>query len=56
MTEEELLEARHFVNRHGPANAWTATFGTAARIIGRLLGERDRLVQEIALLKARIES
>jgi hypothetical protein len=45
MTDEEIVEARQFVNRMGPANAWTATNGTAARIIGRLLQERDRLLE-----------
>ena len=54
-TDAEAKEARQFVGRFGPSNAWTATNGTAARMIGRLLEERDRLVQEIALLRARIE-
>ena len=54
-TEAEAEEAKLFVGRFGPANAWTATAGTAARMIGRLLEERKRLVQEVALLKARID-
>lgn len=47
-TEAEAGEARQWVNRHGPANAWTATAGTAARMIGRLLKERERLMAVIA--------
>jgi hypothetical protein len=47
-TDEEANEARLWVNRHGPANAWTATAGTAARMIGRLLEERQRLLAVIA--------
>ena len=42
-TEAEAAEAREWSNRHGPSNAWTAGNGTAARMIGRLLNERDRL-------------
>lgn len=55
-TEEEAREAKLWVGRHGPSNAWTATSGTAARMIGRLLAERARLLQEVALLKARMEA
>jgi hypothetical protein len=47
-TEEESAEAWLWVNAHGPANAWTATAGTAARMIGRLLQERQRLLAVIA--------
>lgn len=47
-TDDEAREARQWSNRHGPANAWTATAGTAARIIGRLLDERERLLVELA--------
>lgn len=54
-TDAEADEARQFANRLGPSNAWTATNGTAARMIGRLLEERRRLVETIALLRARIE-
>jgi hypothetical protein len=54
-TEEEAREAKLWVGRHGPSNAWTATSGTAARMIGRLLKERERLLQEVALLKARLD-
>lgn len=54
-TDAEADEARQFANRFGPSNAWTATNGTAARMIGRLLEERRRLVETIALLRARIE-
>ncbi len=56
MTPEEIVEARQFVNRYGPVNSWTATYGTAARLIGRLLKDRERLAREIDNLKARLES
>jgi hypothetical protein len=36
------------VGRHGPSNSWTATNGTAARMIGRLLEERERLLAMLA--------
>lgn len=49
-TENEAQEAWQWVNRHGPSNSWTASFGTAARMIGRLLEERERL---LAMLAAR---
>ncbi|NBW17527.1 MAG: hypothetical protein EBR82_57080 [Caulobacteraceae bacterium] len=49
-SEDEAQEAWLFVGRYGPANAWTATNGTAARMIGRLLEERERLM---AILAAR---
>jgi hypothetical protein len=51
-SEAEAAEAWLWVNRHGPANAWTATAGTAARIIGRLLKERARLLKELDDLKS----
>ena len=47
-SETEADEAWLFVGRFGPANAWTATNGTAARMIGRLLEERDRLLVMLA--------
>jgi len=47
-SEDEAQQAWLFVNRYGPANAWTATNGTAARMIGRLLEERERLLAIIA--------
>jgi hypothetical protein len=43
-TDSEASEARQWSNRYGPPNAWTASFGTAARMIGRLLDERERLM------------
>lgn len=43
-TEDEAREARLWVNKHGPSNSWTAGGGTAARMIGRLLKERERLM------------
>jgi hypothetical protein len=47
-TEDEANEAWLFVGRYGPSNSWTATNGTAARMIGRLLEERERLLVIIA--------
>jgi hypothetical protein len=47
-SEDEAREAWLWVNRHGPSNAWTAGAGTAARMIGRLLKERERLLALIA--------
>jgi hypothetical protein len=49
-TEAEASEALIWVGRHGPCNSWTASNGTAARMIGRLLEERARL---LALLAAK---
>ena len=47
-SEDEAQEAWLFVGRYGPSNGWTATNGTAARMIGRLLEERERLLAKIA--------
>ena len=47
-TDEEANEAWMFVGRYGPSNSWTATNGTAARMIGRLLEERERLLVMLA--------
>lgn len=47
-TEAEAAEAWTWVNRHGPSNAWTASTGTAERMIGRLLKERERLLVRLA--------
>ena len=47
-SEDEAQEAWLWVNRHGPSNSWTATNGTAARMIGRLLEERERLLVMLA--------
>ena len=47
-SEDEAQEAWLWVGRHGPSNSWTATNGTAARMIGRLLEERERLLTIIA--------
>ena len=47
-TDDEANEAWLWVNRHGPSNSWTASNGTAARMIGRLLVERQRLLVELA--------
>ena len=51
-TDNEASEARQWSNRYGPPNAWTASLGTAARMIGRLLDERERLMAE-AILRER---
>ena len=51
-TDNEASEARQWSNRYGPPNAWTASFGTAARMIGRLLDERERLMAD-AMLRCR---
>ena len=53
-SEDEAQEAWLFVGRYGPANGWTATNGTAARMIGRLLEERERLLVRIAARENRI--
>ena len=53
-SENEAQEAWQFVGRYGPANAWTATNGTAARMIGRLLEERERLLCELAKAEERV--
>jgi hypothetical protein len=47
-SEDEAQEAWLWVNRHGPSNSWTASNGTAARMIGRLLEERERLLVMLA--------
>jgi hypothetical protein len=47
-TDDEADEAWLFVGRFGPSNSWTATNGTAARMIGRLLEERERLTAMLA--------
>jgi hypothetical protein len=47
-SEAEADEAWLWVNRHGPSNSWTASNGTAARMIGRLLEERERLLVMLA--------
>ena len=47
-SEDEAQEAWLWVNRHGPSNSRTASNGTAARMIGRLLEERDRLLVMLA--------
>jgi hypothetical protein len=47
-SEDEAQEAWLFVGRYGPSNSWTATNGIAARMIGRLLEERERLLVIIA--------
>jgi hypothetical protein len=47
-SEDEAQEAWLWVGRHGPSNSWTATNGTAARMIGRLLEERERLLAMLA--------
>ena len=50
-TDAEAAEARRWSNRYGPPNAWTASFGTAARMIGRLLDERERMIADLVQLR-----
>ncbi len=47
-SEDEAQEAWLWVNRHGPSNSWSASNGSAARMIGRLLEERERLLVMLA--------
>lgn len=49
-TDEEAAEARTWVCKYGPPNSWTAGNCTAARMIGRLLKERERLLLTTSLL------
>ena len=54
-SDDEAKEAWLWVNRHGPSNSWTASNGTAARMIGRLLVERQRLLVELAQRDERLD-
>jgi len=55
-SDEEANEAWLWVGRHGPSNSWTASNGTAARMIGRLLEERERLTKQVEALTAYLEA
>ena len=55
-TEKEASEAWLWVNKHGPSNSWTAANGTAARMIGRLLLERQRLLNILVSQEGERES
>jgi len=43
MTDEEIRQAWHLVQRFGPSNAWTGTNGPLAAALGRALREIERL-------------
>jgi NTP pyrophosphatase (non-canonical NTP hydrolase) len=43
VTQDEIDKAWVLVNRHGPANSWTATNGTLAAALGRALKHIERL-------------
>jgi len=43
MTDEEIRQAWHLVQRFGPSNAWTGTNGPLAAALGRALKEIQRL-------------
>lgn len=48
MTDQEIQDAWHLVNRHGPSNCWTGTSGTIAAALGRALEEIERLRYRLA--------
>jgi hypothetical protein len=43
MSEEEIKQAWHLVQRFGPSNSWTGTTGPLAAALGRALREIERL-------------
>lgn len=47
VTQDEIDKAWILVNRHGPANAWTATNGSLAAALGRALKHIERLSPSI---------
>ena len=53
LTSDDLAHMEHRARRY--QGAWTGTAGTLAADVIRLLRERLRLLEEIALLKARID-
>jgi len=55
-SDKEANEAWLWVGRHGPSNSWTASNGTAARMIGRLLKERERLTKQVEALTASLQA
>ena len=53
LTADDLAHMEHRARRY--QGAWTGTAGTLAADVIRLLRERLRLLEEIAVLKARID-
>jgi len=53
LTADDLARMEHRARRF--SGAWTGTSGTLAADVMRLLRERLRLLEEIALLKAKLE-
>lgn len=53
LTADDLARMEHRARRY--QGAWTGTAGTLAADVIRLLRERLRLLEENALLKARLE-
>ena len=53
LTADDLAHMEHRARRF--SGAWTGTSGTLAADVIRLLRERLRLLEEIALLKAKLE-
>ena len=53
LTADDLAHMEHRARRF--SGAYTGTSGTLAADVIRLLRERLRLIQEIALLRARLE-
>lgn len=53
LTADDLAHMEHRARRF--SGAWTGTSGTLAADVMRLLRERLRLLEEIALLKAKLE-
>jgi hypothetical protein len=48
LTADDVVRIECRARRVGPANCWTGTSGTLAADVIRLLGERARLLVEIA--------
>lgn len=53
LTADDLAHMEHRARRY--QGAWTGTAGTLAADVIRLLRERLRLLEEIALLRARLD-
>ena len=48
LTADDVVRIEQRARKVGPANCWTGTSGTLAADVIRLLGERARLLVEIA--------
>ena len=48
LTADDVVRIEWRARKVGPANCWTGTSGTLAADVIRLLGERARLLVEIA--------